>query len=173
LEALIVVDMQEGLIRGAPKHDLPGVVRRINRLAERVRQRDGSVFFVQHDGRPGEEFAPSTSGWALLRSIDRSPSDKIIRKTLNDSFFGTSLRSDLKALESHRVLVAGWATDFCVDATIRSAVSIGFEVVAVADAHTLSDRPHLKAEQVIEHHHWIWANLIGDHPVSIAREADI
>jgi nicotinamidase-related amidase len=28
-DALLVIDMQEGLLRGAPKHDLPGVVARI------------------------------------------------------------------------------------------------------------------------------------------------
>src|SRR5436853_1228321 len=40
--------MQEGLLRGAPKHDLLAVVERINRLALRVRRSGGSVFFVQH-----------------------------------------------------------------------------------------------------------------------------
>src|SRR5262245_508648 len=140
--------MQEGLLGGAPKHQLTAVVERINRLAARVRQRQGCVIFVQHDGPPGDDFEPSTAGWSLLGSIERNPRDRIVRKTLNDAFFGTSLRAELAELGADRVLVAGWATDLCVDASVRSAVALGFRVIVVADCHTVSDRPHLSAERV-------------------------
>lgn len=173
MDALIVVDMQRGLLRGAPKHDLSGVIQRINRLTSRVRRSEGAVHFVQHDGLPGEDFAPFSAGWHLLESIVRDERDRIVRKTLNDSFFRTSLESDLRKVEPDRVLIAGWATDFCVDATVRSAVALGFKVAVVADGHTLSHRSHLSAQKVIEHHHWIWANLLGDCPVSILPEAEL
>jgi nicotinamidase-related amidase len=42
MDAMIVVDMQVGLLSGPPKHDLPGVVDRINRLTAMVRSRSGS-----------------------------------------------------------------------------------------------------------------------------------
>ena len=90
MDVLLVVDMQEGLLRGDPKHDPPAVVERINRLAARVRQRGGSVFFVQHAGPVGDEFEPFTPGWSLLSSIKRESSDRIVSKTLNDAFFRTS-----------------------------------------------------------------------------------
>jgi nicotinamidase-related amidase len=95
-----------------------------------------------------------------------------VSKKLNDPFFGTSLQSDLTALCAKRLLIAGWATDLCVDATVRSAVALGHEVAVVADCHTVGDRPHLSAERVIEHHHWVWANLLARQPVAIARAAD-
>ena len=88
-------------------------------------------------------------------------------------FFGTSLESDLTQLGAERLLITGWATDLCVDATVRSAAARGFKVVVVADGHTVSDRPHLTAERVIEHHHWIWANLLANQPVSVTREGEI
>ena len=62
MDVLLVVDMQEGLLSGGPKHDLLAVVERINRLALRVRQSRGSVFFVQHAGPVGDEFEPLTPG---------------------------------------------------------------------------------------------------------------
>jgi len=173
VDVLLVVDMQEGLLRGAPKHDLTAVVERINRLALRVRRAAGSVFFVQHAGTVGDDFEPLTTGWRLLPTINTEPCDRIVSKTLNDPFFRTSLQSDLAKLHPDRLLVAGWATDLCVDATIRSAAALGFKVVAVADCHTVSDRPHLGAERVIAHHHWVWANLLAPYPVRIVREADV
>ena len=173
MDVLLVVDMQEGLLSGGLKHDLLAVVERINRLALRVRQNRGSVFFVQHAGPVGDEFEPLTPGWHLLATIKREPCDRIVSKTLNDAFFKTSLQSDLAELRADRLLVAGWATDLCVDATIHSAAALGFKVVAVADCHTVSDRPHLSADKVINHHHWVWANLLATYPVRIAREAEV
>ena len=173
MDVLLVVDMQEGLLQGEEKYDLAGVVERINRLAGRVRDRGGWVIFVQHDGAPGEDFAPNSAGWEILSSLRRDSQDRTVRKTLNDAFFGTSLKSDLNQLAPERVLVTGWATDFCVDATVRSAAALGFKVVVIADGHTVSARPHLGAEGVIDHHHWIWANLISLHPVDVVREAEI
>ena len=173
MDVLLVVDMQEGLLRGAPKHDLLAVVERINRLAVRVRRSGGAVFFVQHAGSAGDDFEPLTPGWHLLATIKTEPCDRIVSKTLNDAFFKTSLQSDLADLGANRLLVAGWATDLCVDATIRSAAALGFKVVAVADCHTVSDRPHLRAGRVIDHHHWVWANLLAPHAVSILPEVEV
>ena len=173
MDALLIVDMQEGILRGEPKHDLEGVVTRIDRLAARVRKRQGRVLFIQHGGAPGDVFEPLTPGWALLRAIKRMPGDKVVHKTFNDPFFDTPLESELSALAPERVLVTGWATDFCVDACVRSAVTRGFNVVVVGDCHTLSDRPHLRAPLVIEHHHYVWKNLIATEPVSVAYESEL
>jgi len=173
VDALIVVDMQEGILRGEPKHDLASVVERINRLAARVRRVGGTVFFVQHDGPPGDDFAPQSAGWPILGSIDRHPEDRVVRKNLNSAFFGTSLGADLSRLAPHRVFVTGWATDFCVDATVRAAAELGLTVVAVGDGHTVSDRPYLSALRIIEHHHAIWAGLFAPGGITVARESEL
>jgi len=173
MDALLVVDMQRGIVEGDPKHDLSAVVSRIKGLAQRVRRRSGYVFFVQHDGIPGDIFAPDRPGWPVLDAVAPSLGDRFVRKRLNSAFLGTSLAADLAELAPQRVLVAGWATDLCVDATVRSAAERGFPVVVVADGHTVSDRPHLRAQCVIEHHHWIWKNLFAKHTVCIANAADL
>jgi len=168
MDALIVVDMQVGLLNGEPKHDLRGVIERINRLAAKVRERSGMVIFIQHCGGKGDDFEPEMPGWALLPELHRDPADMVIRKTLNDPFAGTDLSARLQAIAPDRILITGWATDFCVDATVRSAVSNHYNVVVVTDAHTLNDRPHLDAASIIRHHHWVWGNLITQRSVRLA-----
>ena len=42
MDAMLVVDMQVGLLRGELKHDLRGVIERINRLAAKVRDQSGT-----------------------------------------------------------------------------------------------------------------------------------
>lgn len=173
MDALIIVDMQIGLLKGAPKHDLAQVIQRINRLAVMVRGRSGKVIFVQHHGMEDEDFAPGAEGWKLLPELDRHDGDLVIAKTLNDSFAGTALKALLDEIAPARVLIAGWATDFCVDATVRSAVANGYHVVPVADGHTLGDRPHLAAPEVIRHHNWVWGNLIAKGSVRVTAAAEL
>ena len=56
MDAMIVVDMQVGLLNGEPKHDLRGVIERINRLAAKVRERSGLVIFDPALQRRGRRF---------------------------------------------------------------------------------------------------------------------
>ena len=42
MDALLVVDMQEGMLQGGAKHGLPAVIERINRIAARVRTKGGA-----------------------------------------------------------------------------------------------------------------------------------
>ncbi|HEV3501422.1 MAG TPA: isochorismatase family protein [Bradyrhizobium sp.] len=168
MDAMLIVDMQVGLLNGEPKHDLRGVIERINRLAAKVRDRSGTIILLQHCGCKGDDFEPQTPGWAFLPELLRDPADIVVRKNLNDPFAGTDLQARLKEIAPDRVLITGWATDFCVDATVRSAVANHHNVVVVADGHTLSDRPHLDAISVIRHHNWVWSNLITQRSIKLA-----
>jgi nicotinamidase-related amidase len=173
MDAMLVVDMQIGLRNGPPKHDLEGVVDRINRLTAMVRGRSGKVIWIQHCGGAGDDFEPNTPGWAFLPELNRQSADAVVPKTLNDPFAGTDLQAILASIAPDRVLVAGWATDLCVDATVRSAVSRDHSVVVAADAHTLSDRPHLDAPTVICHHNWVWHNLITHRSIRVASSGEL
>jgi nicotinamidase-related amidase len=138
-----------------------------------VRERGGKVIWVQHCGPKGDDFEPGKPAWHFLPELQRKETDIVVQKTLNDAFAGTELQTTLHGLAPDRVLIAGWATDFCVDATLRSAVSRGHDVVAVSDAQTLADRPHLDAVSVIRHHSWVWANLITRASITVATTAEL
>jgi nicotinamidase-related amidase len=173
MDVVIVVDMQVGMHDSGPKHDLTGVIGRINALTAAVRRRSGSVIWIRHCSKPGDGFERGSAGWAFLPELDRRPEDIVFEKTLNDAFAGTTLSATLKRLAPDRVLVCGWATDFCVDSTIRSAVSHGHRVVVVADGHTLADRPHLDAQSVIRHHNWVWNGLISNPSIRVVTTAEL
>lgn len=65
MDALIVVDMQIGLLDGTPKHDLPRVVDRINLLSEKVRRENGQVIWIRQCGKAGDDFERNTIGWSF------------------------------------------------------------------------------------------------------------
>ena len=60
-----------------------------------------------------------------------------------------------------------------MDATLRSAASKDFGVIVVADAHTTSDNPVLKAAVVREHHNWAWANAITKQGVTVLKAGQV
>jgi nicotinamidase-related amidase len=159
---LIVVDMQQGSFGPqTPRHDAQGLIERLNRLAARVRVAGGAVVFVQHAGREGDQHHSAQPGHALLPELDRRPEDLTIVKSSCDAFLGTPLEEALAALAVGRLIVTGCATDYCVDTTIRSALAKGYPTIAPSDGHTTSDRPHLPAPKIIQHHNAIWADFMS------------
>jgi nicotinamidase-related amidase len=101
------------------------------------------------------------------------PDDPIVRMERNDAFHGTDLDALLARPGAERLLACGRATDFCVDATVRSACLRDLEVVVVADGHRAADRPHLAALEVMRHHAWVWSELLAAPPVRLAPAAEL
>jgi nicotinamidase-related amidase len=160
--ALIIIDMQIGSFTAAtPRFDAGGLVARLNSLAERVRQNDGLVVYIRHDGPDGDPHHPSQPGWHLLPALKVHESDKIIAKAACDSFLDTELADVLTAHGIGHLIITGCATDYCVDTTVRSALARGYRTTAPSDGHTTADRAHLDAQQIIAHHNAIWADFIA------------
>jgi nicotinamidase-related amidase len=173
--AILVIDVQKGLFCATPPpFEAEAVVARISEVTAKARRAGAAVIFVQHDGEPrGEDVVPFSEGWQLHPGLVVLPGELVIRKRTCDAFYGTPLKAELEARGVTTLVLTGYATDFCVDATLRSAVSKDFNVVVVADAHTSTDNPVLKAELVRQHHNWAWANCISCKPVTVLKAREL
>ena len=69
MDVIILVDMQVGLLDGPPKHDLHGVIQRINLLMAMVRKKSGKVIWVRHCGKTGDGFERHAKGWSFLPEL--------------------------------------------------------------------------------------------------------
>ncbi len=160
-KAFLVIDMQKGSFTPkTPRFDTKGVVDRINGLADLFRKINFPVMFIQHDGNGTGEFEKNTWEWELLDELQVEPSDIRLDKYANDVFYKSKLQHILSELGTEELVIAGCATDFCVESTIQSALAKDYDVTVVADGHTTGERPHLSAEKVIEHYNWVWQNMI-------------
>jgi nicotinamidase-related amidase len=161
-QALIIIDMQCGSFTPSnQRYDADALVARLNDLAARVRRAAGLVVFVQHEGPENDPHHPGKPGFQLLPDLRVEPGDRRVHKTACDAFLGTPLESDLAAADIRDLIVTGCATDFCVDTTVRSALAPGYRTIVPRDGHTTSDRPHLSAAKIIEHHNAIWADFLS------------
>ena len=147
--ALIVIDVQRGLFEPAPA-DADAVVERINALSAKARQAGAPVILVQHER--ADDLVPESEGWALHPALAVEQGDHRIRKSTPDSFLRTGLDEVLSFCGVEGVVLCGYATEFCVDTTTRSAAAHGYHVVLATDAHTTHDKAHATADQIRTHH---------------------
>jgi nicotinamidase-related amidase len=160
VKALLVIDMQLGSFRPySLRHDTMGVVGRINQLSQLFRSKGDKVIFIQHDGSKEQQFIPGAADWQLLQELEVQPSDILVSKTVNDSFYNTTLEQTLRQHGVTELFITGCATDFCVDTTIKSAFSKDYSITVIADGHTTADRPGMDAASVITYFNWLWADM--------------
>ena len=169
--AVVIIDVQRGYFDAEPRPaDADAVIARINALTSRARQAGVPVVFVQHEA----QFEFGSPGWELERQLQVGPGDHKIRKATPDSFLRTELAELLSTLGATHLIVCGYATEGCVDTTIRRAAALGYEVTIAGDAHTTDDKPHASAGQIREHHNAALSDLTSFGPkIRAVRSTDI
>lgn len=162
--ALLVVDMQNGVVDGAPRRD--AVIANIGTLVGKARAADAAVIWVQDSlgGLPHDD-----ERWQYVRELARRDAEPLVHKDFGDSFEATDLEQLLAERGIGHLVVAGAQSDACIRCTIHGAFTRGYDVTLVADAHTTEDLTPYGAPppgQVIEH-----TNLYWQHQAAPGRTA--
>lgn len=155
--ALIVVDVQVGVVEGA--HERDAVVATIAALVERARREGVPVVWVQHSS--AENLPIGSEGWPIVPELKPDAAEPLVAKTWPDSFEDTTLESVLAGLGVGRLVVTGAQTDECVRSTLHGAITRGYDVLLVGDAHTTEDLSEWGApppDKVVAHTNLYWAN---------------
>ena len=159
--ALLIIDVQRALCSGEYQcHDIHRVIDTINGLSVRARKAGVPVVLIQHEEKDSP-LAQCTEGWQLPEGLETSPKDLRVRKTTPDSFYQTDLRKLLPSEDFEKLVICGLQTDYCVNATVRQAHQLGYDVVLVADAHSTVDNGNMSAEDIIVEHNKDLAHLTG------------
>lgn len=141
--ALIVVDLQQGIIGTQFIHPISEVINRTCSLIEAFRRNELPVVLVNVAGRaPGRTELPPRlqtlpEGWTdLIPELDPQPSDILVTKRTWGAFAATDLETRLKQKGVTQVVVTGVATGTGVESTARQAYELGFNVTLAIDAMT-------------------------------------
>jgi nicotinamidase-related amidase len=148
--ALVVVDLQKGIVALPPAHLIGEVVKQASALADAFRKHGLPVVLVNvAGGAPGRAEQTRSLGelppdWTeLIPELNRQPSDHIVTKRTWGAFTNTGLEAHLKTLGVTQVVIAGVATSVGVESTARYAHENGFNVTLALDAMTdLSAEAH-------------------------------
>lgn len=158
-KAVLVIDVQQALFASAkPPDEAQTVISHINQVTVWARSNQTPVIYIQHE-RPDTPLAHQSIGWNLANGLEHQPTDFYIRKSSPDSFLRTNLQALLDEHAIEHLIICGYATEFCVDTTVRKAASLGYSIELVADAHTTHDKSHASAQFIQEHHNTILPQL--------------
>ena len=158
--ALLVIDVQNAVLDGSASPARQPIVDKaqtemVLRLQDVLSQARGNgapVIFVQHNEGPGEPLETNGLGWAIRDELTPNADEPVVQKSSCDSFHDTDLHDRLQAAHVDRLIVCGNATQFCIDTACRRAVSLGYDVVLLADCHMTGDSGDLRFDQIVAHH---------------------
>jgi nicotinamidase-related amidase len=159
-KALLIIDVQNAILagKGTPERQpliesaLSATVKRLRALRELARLQGAPVVLVQHDGNADHRLAFGTVGWEIRPELAPAEGDVVVHKRSSDSFFETDLEDRLKEKSVTHLVVGGCMTQFCVDTTVRRAVSLGYDVTLVGDGHMTADSETLTFADIVAHH---------------------
>jgi nicotinamidase-related amidase len=141
--ALVVIDLQKGIVSLPTVHPASEIIGRTAHLARAFRERGLPVVLVNATGRaPGrtDAGAPKFSfpaDWTeLVPELQQHADDYIVSKQRWGAFIGTSLDEYLRRRGVTQIFLTGIATSVGVESTARSAYDHGYNVVLVVDAMT-------------------------------------
>jgi nicotinamidase-related amidase len=143
IPALVVIDLQKGIVGVPTAHPAREIVARAARLAQAFRELGLPVVLVNVSGRAAgrtESEAPKfafQADWSeLVPELAAVPTDLRITKQRFGAFLGTSLDADLRKRGVTQIVLAGISTSIGVESTARSAYDLGYNVTLVVDAMT-------------------------------------
>src|SRR5438552_7331875 len=91
--ALLVVDVQNGVVGGA--HERDTVVANVGSLVEKARREQVPVVWVQH---ADEELVKGSDEWQIVPELTPDEAEPLVEKNYGDSFEDTNLETVLSGL---------------------------------------------------------------------------
>jgi nicotinamidase-related amidase len=142
--ALVVIDLQNGIVSYPTAHPTAEVIERAASLADGFRRNGLPVVLVNvTGGAPGRTEQPPRGGggfpegWSdLVPELNRQPEDHAVTKRTWGAFTNTDLEAHLKQQGVTQVVLAGVSTSIGVESTARFAYELGFNVALAVDAMT-------------------------------------
>lgn len=141
--ALLLIDIQNDYFTNGAM-TLVGAeeaAQKASQVLNHFRSQKMSVFHIQHIAtRPTATFfLPCTFGVGINAAVQPVGNESVIVKHYPNSFRDTELPDKLKESGVTHLVICGMMTHMCVDATVRAAKDLGFEITLIGDACATRD----------------------------------
>lgn len=134
--ALVIIDVQKAIDhpRWGVRNN-PALEANLAKLLAAWRRTKRPIFHVRHAStEPDSTYRPDGPGYAFKPEVEPLAGESIIVKRTNSAFIGTDFEKRLRAAGHTQLVVGGVITNNSVEATVRMAGNLGFDVRLVADA---------------------------------------
>lgn len=136
--ALLVIDVQQGLLDWHP-YDADALLMDIKALQEHARKSGTEVIFVRHGEDDPEGLFSGSPAWQIGAAVAPQSGEKIFDKRYSSAFKDTGLDGYLKQKGIQTLVICGMQTEYCVDASVKSAFEHGYKVFVPRNGTTTYD----------------------------------
>ena len=143
---LLVVDVQKG-ITNEKLYAFDEFRKNVAKLIDEARKGGIEVVYVRHDDGEGSGFSKGDEAFEIYDDIKPLEGEKIFDKKVNSCLNrNIGLMEYLENKHIHSLIITGLQTDYCIDATVKSAFENGFEVIVPAGCNSTCDNAFMDAE---------------------------
>ena len=157
---LLVIDMQKGIV-DEELYAFDTFMDRTVRLIDAARKNKVEVIYVQHDAGPGSGLSVGDSAFEIVDRVRPEPGEKIFVKTINSCFGSKDFKEYMKRQEDKRLMIIGLQTNYCIDATVKSAFERGYEVIIPEGTNSTFDNDYMTGETTVRYYNEdVWEELV-------------
>ena len=142
---LLVVDIQKG-ITDDRLYAFDSFIENARCLIDTARKNNVEVIYVQHDDGPGTGFSVGDLDFEIADQVAPLENEKIFIKDVNSCFGNKEFTEYLESIGEKELMVIGLQTNFCIDATVKSAFDNGYNIIVPAGANSTFDNEYMDAE---------------------------
>ena len=157
---LLVIDMQKALIDDE-LYAFDTFMERTTRLIDAARKNNVEVIFVQHDAGVGSGFSVGDEAFEIADEVAPREGEKVFVKTINSCFGNKDFKAYMEQLDDKRVMIIGLQTNYCIDATVKSAFERGFEVIIPEGTNSTFDNDYMTGETTVKYYNEdVWEEIV-------------
>lgn len=160
---LIVIDMQKCLMDDETLYNRNAMLENVKKLIAAAREHHVEVLYVQHDDGPNSGCSFGDEGFEIADEIAPKEGEKTFAKTICSCFGNKDFTAYLEAVKDDVLMIVGLQTNFCIDATVKSAFERGYCVVVPENAHSTFDNAYMSGESTCAYYFKeVWPGLFAD-----------
>ena len=148
---LLVVDMQKCLVC-EELYDYDSFVQKTAQLIVAARKNRVEVIYVQHDAGPGSGLSAGDDGFEIADQVSPEKGEKIFIKTINSCFGNKEFKEYMEQQEDKRLMIIGLQTNYCIDATVKSAFERGYEVIIPEGTNSTFNNDYMTGETTVRYY---------------------
>lgn len=169
---LLAIDLQRGILV-EDLYNYEGFVANMKKLLSEARARGVEVIYVQHDAGEGSGFTKGDWDYKIYDELAPLPGEKVFVKTVNSCFSNKDLCKYLEDKGEETVIIAGLQTNYCIDASIKSAFDRDYGVIVPQGCNTTFDNDYMDGETTYRYYNEdIWERFAYLVPIEEAFEVE-
>ena len=148
---LSVIDVQKG-ITDERLYDFDGFIKNVTSIIDAARKNNVEVIYVQHDDGPGTGFSFGDKDFEIADQVAPKENEKIFIKTINSCFGNNDLANYLRESREKDLMIVGLQTNFCIDASVKSAFERGYKVIIPKGTNSTFDNDYMDRETTYKYY---------------------